>query len=68
MNNKIDEINKRIYKDDLEPEWSKQLIIEKQKNKTESEKLQDKFDQMSKINGYAKYENATNVSFIRITA
>ena len=43
---KFNEINKRI--ENLEPELVNK-IIEKEKNKTESEKLQDKFDQMSKL-------------------
>ena len=43
---KFNEINKKI--ENLEPELVNK-IIEKEKNKTESEKLQDKFDQMSKL-------------------
>ena len=43
---KFNEINKNI--ENLEPELVNK-IIEKEKNKTESEKLQDKFDQMSKL-------------------
>ena len=57
LNNRIEETLDKIssYKNDinqkienLEPELINK-IEEKQKNKTESEKLQDKFDQMSKI-------------------
>ena len=57
LNNKIDETLDKIsvYKNDvnqrlteMEPELINK-IEEKQRNKTESEKLQDKFDQMSKI-------------------
>ena len=43
---KIEEINQKIQ--NIEPELIDK-IEEKQKNKSESEKLQDKFDQMSKI-------------------
>ena len=44
--NQITEISKTIQ--DIEPEIIKN-IEEKQKNKSESEKLQDKFDQLSKV-------------------
>ena len=43
---KIEELNQKIQ--NIEPELFDK-IEEKQKNKSESEKLQDKFDQMSKI-------------------
>ena len=43
---KIEELNQKIQ--NIEPELFNK-IEEKQKNKSESEKLQDKFDQMSKI-------------------
>ena len=43
---KIDQINQKIQ--NLEPEIINQ-IEEKQKNKSESEKLQEKFDQISKV-------------------
>ena len=43
---KFNEINQKIK--DMEPELINK-IIEKERNKSESEKLQDKFDQMSKI-------------------
>ena len=43
---KFNEINKKF--ENLEPELVNK-IIEKEKNKSESEKLQDKFDQMSKL-------------------
>lgn len=43
---KIDELNQKVQ--NIEPDLINK-IEEKQKNKSESEKLQDKFDQMSKI-------------------
>ncbi|WP_440643585.1 hypothetical protein [Candidatus Pelagibacter sp. HIMB123] len=43
---KIEELNQKVQ--NIEPELFNK-IEEKQKNKSESEKLQDKFDQMSKI-------------------
>ena len=43
---KIEELNQKVQ--NIEPELINK-IEEKQKNKSESEKLQDKFDQMSKI-------------------
>ena len=46
ISNFKDEVNKKVQ--DIEPELINK-IEEKQRNKTESEKLQDKFDQMSKI-------------------
>ncbi len=45
-NQKIEELNQKVQ--NIEPELVNK-IEEKQKNKSESEKLQDKFDQMSKI-------------------
>ena len=45
-NQKIEELNQKVQ--NIEPELFNK-IEEKQKNKSESEKLQDKFDQMSKI-------------------
>ena len=45
-NQKIDELNQKVQ--NIEPELFNK-IEEKQKNRSESEKLQDKFDQMSKI-------------------
>ena len=45
-NQKIEELNQKV--ENIEPELFNK-IEEKQKNKSESEKLQDKFDQMSKI-------------------
>ena len=43
---KIEELNQKVH--NIEPDLINK-IEEKQKNKSESEKLQDKFDQMSKI-------------------
>ena len=43
---KFDEINQKI--NNMEPDLINK-IVEKERNKSESEKLQDKFDQMSKI-------------------
>ena len=45
-NQKIEELNQKVQ--NIEPELFNK-IEEKQKNRSESEKLQDKFDQMSKI-------------------